>query len=124
MAESMQKSDFEGLGSLLLRAGVDPIRAENMVRDLLRAQLDEQTACQQDFQKLGEASVEALDAIRSEQRQMLKAINHTLFISRSESGLYQRAFSSATGLTNRLIMAVIISQFVIIGLVCFLYIKM
>jgi len=120
----MQKSDFEGLGSLLLRAGVDPIRAENMVRDLLRAQLDEQTACQQDFQKLGEASVEALDAIRSEQRQMLKAINHTLFISRSESGLYQRAFSSATGLTNRLIMAVIISQFVIIGLVCFLYIKM
>lgn len=112
----IHQSDLEALGSLMLRAGVEPARVEHIVREFLREHAEPQTGSSEELQAICATLISTLERIRTEQRQLLKTADHTLSIFRGEAGVYQRAYTSASRVTNRLLGAVIILQIVIMGI--------
>jgi len=118
MTAAGTRSDYEGLGLLMRRAGVESERVEAMVREFLATRADERIARLQmrELQSLREALGEGLDAMRADQDCALKAMSLALSTFRREANVYQRAFATATRRTCALAAVAILLQLVAIGI--------
>jgi len=108
------RSDYEGLGLLMRRAGVETARVEAMVREFLAMQAEERIAQLhvRELQSLREAVGEGLEAIRADQDAALKGMSLALTTFRREAHVYQSAFAAATRRTCAVAAALILLQLV------------
>lgn len=108
------ETGYGGLGALLLRAGVEPARTEDMVRDVLAMQLDAQIAgrhfAEAEAQALRHAVADGMERMCADQEKTLGALRLCLTSLRMEASQARRRNRAALRISHLLFILVFAAQ--------------